>query len=81
MGEPLSIASAAVALTSSAYMVSCKLYEFISSAKKTDTTVELLYTAVIRLEASLKVVDETLKSAAVAEATNDRSLYAAPLTR
>ena len=79
MGEPLSIASAAVAATSTAYKVSCSLYEFISSAKKAETTVELLYTSVVRLEATLKHVDATLKDPGVSETTKDHSVYAGSL--
>lgn len=79
MGEPLSVATAAVAATSTAYKISCSLYGFIQSAKKVDTTIELLYTAVVRLEASLKNVDATLKSPGVIEATKNQSLYAGSL--
>lgn len=79
MGEPISMASAAVAATSTAYKISRSLYDFIRSAKKVDTAIELLYTAVVRLEASLKNVDATLKSPGVIKATKKHSLCAGSL--
>lgn len=75
MGEPVSIATAAVSATSAACKVSCSLYEFISSAKKVDKTIELLYTAVIRLEGSLKNVQATLQSENIIKATKKQHLY------
>ena len=81
MGDPISISisSAAIAATCTVCKISCSLYEFIQRARKVDTTVELLYTAVLRLEASLKNVDATLKGSGVIEATKDPSLYGGSL--
>lgn len=47
--------------------------------KKVDVTVELLYTAVLGLEASLNNVERNMRSPGVTEATEDHSLYAGSL--
>lgn len=73
------MASAAVAAISTASKISCCLYEFISSAKKVDITIELLYTAVLGLEPSLRNVEKKMKNPSVTEATKDHSLYAGSL--
>lgn len=75
MDEPMVIAGAAAGAATAAYKISCNLHELSKGARKVETSLELLYTAVVGLEAPLKNVEATLRSRSVIRATKNRATY------
>ena len=70
--DPISIAAAVGTASSTAWRISLTLYTFISSAKKVDRSIDMLYTAFQGLETAIKNIETTLREPVVRTATTHR---------